>query len=207
MRRFQTAEERAAGRRTKGFAATLSADLSRAEARLAAMSASKSNSNAVNGHAFSDTSERHNPAIAGVASADVEVANEPFLIQPDSPTTRAEGLEQWRSILTHRFISGLDPDFDYAPVDGPEENDGSMYGEDEEDEMKRQERWFEEDDDEDEEGEGEEEEDEEIKIEANDDDNTKKENKDTYKTKRGNNDGKEGGRRKRLTGETGIQDF
>lgn len=113
----------------------------------------------------------------------------PFLIEPDSPTTREEGLEQWRSILTHRFVAGLDSDFDYTTVDNEDGKSSSWIGEDEDDDKERQEKWFEEDE----------------TDEEYDNDN---ENGDDETNDRTNADQSKGGREKAiLTGETGIQDF
>ena len=222
VRRFQTAEERAAARRTRGFAATLSADLSRAEARLAALPANKSTNNTVNGSASGTSSERQDTTAVGIVSPDDRVQSEPFLIEPDSPTTRAEGLDQWRSILTRRFISGLDSDFDYTLVDGPGGNGESVCDEDEEDEMERQERWFEEDDDEEDddedeiegdmgtkEEESEEDRAEEYEIEISKTNRTERDRKHKHEIKRIYGGPNEIGRKKKkiLTGETGIQDF
>ena len=133
------------------------------------------------------------------------------LIEPDSPTTRSEGEEQWRAVLTRRFVAGLDPDFDYRGVDG--DGYGESEGESEED--GRQERWFE---DEEEAWVGDGDEEEKVVVEIRNDggnDGSREGGEDASGSGRAAtlNGGEERGRRmgkmekRMLTGETGIQDF
>ena len=124
----------------------------------------------------------------------------PFLIEPDSPTTREEGLAQWRAVLTHRFVAGLDSDFDYTTVDTEDGKSSSVFGEDEEDEKERQERWFEE-----EEGDDDDEQDNQNKDE-NYDERVNGEHADENKSENTELRGKSKGK-VILSGETGIQDF
>ena len=102
IRRFQTAAEREAEGRRKGYSGVLEADLYRSEAKLAALR----NPDA---HLFT---YRRGP--------DGEIlAEEKDVV----PRDKEEGFRRWRWEMEMRFIRGGDDDFDYAAVDESEEYD------------------------------------------------------------------------------------
>lgn len=116
IRRFQSAAEREADGRAKGWSGVLEADLYRSEAKIAAVRSAKSADNDV---------------------GEIEAQyNESSDIYEDAPSTKEEGLERWRYEMTMRFVQGLDDDFEYKEID---ENDEF----DETEDREEQEQWFE----------------------------------------------------------------
>ena len=91
-----TPPEREAQGRARGWSGVLEADLTRAEAKVAAL-------------ADSDTSM---PVEARAETASGEVVS-----------TREEGEQLWRETMTLRFLEGSDPDVDYMTIDESEEWD------------------------------------------------------------------------------------
>lgn len=116
IRRFQSAAEREADGKKKGWSGVLEADLYRSEAKIAAVQAAKS-------AALDSVSEQ---VLASAGDAGYE----------DAPNSRGQGLERWKYNVTMRFLHGLDPDFAYKEVD---ENDDL----DEKEHREAQDRWFE----------------------------------------------------------------
>lgn len=51
----------------------------------------------------------------------------------EAPGSKEEGEERWRRIMSLRFLSGDDADFDYAQVDDSDEYDGAEQARDAED--------------------------------------------------------------------------
>ncbi|KAH0556994.1 hypothetical protein GP486_005216 [Trichoglossum hirsutum] len=116
IRRFQSAAEREAEGRQKGYSGVLEADLMRSEAKLAALanpsSAAITYSRGPNGEIYPEDPE-------------------------DVPQNKAEGIQRWQREMTQRFLRGEDDDFDYKNVDENDEWDDKVQEEREE-----QERWF-----------------------------------------------------------------
>jgi hypothetical protein len=103
VRRFQTAAEREADGRKKGYSGVLEADLYRSEAKLDAL--------------------RHpdpNTLITYKRGPNGEILAEE---QDDVPTNKEEGLARWRWEMETRFLRGGDDDFDYTIVDNNPEYD------------------------------------------------------------------------------------
>lgn len=97
MRRFQSASEREAEGRAKGYSGVLEADLYRSEAKL---------------EALKSQNYRTGP--------DGQLLPE----DPDEiPQDKEEGLSRWKHQMTMRFLNGEDNDFPYSEVDESEEWD------------------------------------------------------------------------------------
>lgn len=105
IRRFQSAAEREADGRQKGYSGMLEADLMRSEAKMEALNHPDPNSPLV---------YRRDASGAIVA---VEQDEE------DRPKTKEEGQKQWRDVMENRFLRGEDQDFDYKTVDEDERYD------------------------------------------------------------------------------------
>lgn len=105
---FQTAAERQAEGRKKGFGLTLEADLARGEQRLsdAASPSSATEIRSRNGTNGGST----NSCIRGEMAAE-------NLWDTVEPTSREQGHRLWRAFLTERFIRGRDDVFAYSAVD------------------------------------------------------------------------------------------
>jgi hypothetical protein len=117
IRRFQTAAEREADGRRKGFSGQMSTDLWRAEAKKDALSQPNPDSLFV---------YKRGPS--------GEILEED---KDDVPMSKEEGKAWWIDEMTMRFLKGADEDFDYKPVDS------SHIYDDPEEERDIQERWFE----------------------------------------------------------------
>ncbi|KAF2681751.1 hypothetical protein K458DRAFT_78785 [Lentithecium fluviatile CBS 122367] len=98
IRRFQTAAEREAEGRRKGFSGQMSTDLWRAEAKKEALSQPNPNSLFV-----------YSRGPQG------EILEED---KDDVPMSKEEGKAWWRDEMTQRFLRGDDYDFEYKNVDG-----------------------------------------------------------------------------------------
>ncbi|KAF2787425.1 hypothetical protein K505DRAFT_329695 [Melanomma pulvis-pyrius CBS 109.77] len=117
IRRFQTAAEREAEGRRKGFSGQMSTDLWRAEAKKEAL-------NQPNPYSLFVYNRGPNGEILEEDKDDV-------------PMNKEEGKAWWVDEMTQRFLRGDDDDFDYKMVDGNHKYD------DPEEERDIQERWFE----------------------------------------------------------------
>lgn len=127
MRRFQSAAEREADGKSKGYSGVLEADLYRSEAKLAALKRS-SPSPSLSSLLTPSTS------ISYSKREDGEVLPE----DPDEvPMSKEEGLERWRWEMEARFLRGEDEEVDYGRIDDDERWD--VF-----EEREVQERYFEE---------------------------------------------------------------
>ena len=117
IRRFQTAGEREAEGRRKGFSGQLATDLWRAEAKKEALAAPDD--------AHSLFTYRRGPQGQIVEEDKDEV-----------PMSKDEGRRWWVDEMTQRFLRGGDDDFDYAVVN-------TQAYDDPEEERDIQDRWFE----------------------------------------------------------------
>jgi hypothetical protein len=97
VRRFQTAAEREAEGRRKGFSGQMSTDVWRTEAKKDALRHTDSNSLFV--------------YTRGPQGQIVEEDKD------EIPMTKEEGLAWWKDEMTQRFLRGGDDDFDYKVVD------------------------------------------------------------------------------------------
>ena len=102
IRRFQSAAEREADGREKGYSGMLEADLMRSEAKIEALNHPDPNSPLI-----------YRRDASGAITA-VEQDEE------DRPKTKEEGLSKWREYVEMRFLRGEDQDFDYKVVDEDE---------------------------------------------------------------------------------------
>ncbi|KAM0415909.1 hypothetical protein ACHAPT_013120 [Fusarium lateritium] len=103
VKRFQTASEREAEGKAKGYGRTLEADLQRGEAKLSRLKESDGPGRAPNGIEHSAGDLEH-----------------PW----EKPAKdKAHGLQLWHAFLEERFVHGLDEDVDYLPIDGDEDLD------------------------------------------------------------------------------------
>jgi len=103
VRRFQSAAEREAEGRRKGYSGILEADILRGEAKLDAL--------------------QHvdpNVAITYKRGPDGQIVAED---KDEVPQSKEEGLEMWRKQMEWRFLKGGDTDFDYSSVDNNEAYD------------------------------------------------------------------------------------
>lgn len=104
VKKFQSADERAAEKKSKGYGRTLEADLLRGEARMASI--------APQGSRIEEEETPTAKVISGLDNSwDQEVED------------KVEALELWQIFLAERFIQGEDEDFDYATVDDNEDYD------------------------------------------------------------------------------------
>jgi hypothetical protein len=117
IRRFQTAAEREAEGRRKGFSGQMATDLWRAEAKKDALSQPNPNSLFVYDR--------------GPQGQIIEEDKD------DIPMTKEEGYTWWVDEMTQRFLRGGDDDFEYAKVDSNTKYD------DPEQERDAQDNWFE----------------------------------------------------------------
>jgi len=132
IRRFQTAAEREADGKAKGYSGVLEADLYRSEAKLAALASQSQSLQLSPSSAFS--SKPHPiPFVSYFRGPNGEVIGD----DGEEPKNREEGLERWKFEMTVRFLRGGDEDFDYRDVDESEVFDEVERRESEE-------RWFDE---------------------------------------------------------------
>ncbi|EDU44403.1 repeatdomain containing protein [Pyrenophora tritici-repentis] len=118
IRRFQSASEREAEGRKKGFSGQMSADLWRAEAKKDALSQPDPNS-----------------LFTYSRGPQGEIVEED---KDDIPMTKEEGQAWWVDEMTQRFLRGGDDDFDYAKL-----VDGNAQYDDPEQERDLEEAYFE----------------------------------------------------------------
>lgn len=117
VRRFQTAAEREAEGKKKGYSGVLEADLWRSEAKIQALA-----------RPDKTASMRY------VRGRDGEIIAEE---KDEVPRSKQEGWDQWRKEMELRFMSGEDEDFDYGSVDSNEEYDDRKVQE-----REQEEAWF-----------------------------------------------------------------
>ncbi|KAJ4017980.1 hypothetical protein NW752_001890 [Fusarium irregulare] len=96
VKRFQTASEREAEGKAKGYGRTLEADLQRGESKLRQLKEDDQGT--------SSNSDLEHPWEKPAAD-------------------KAHGMLLWHAFLQERFVHGLDDDFDYTPVDADEDLD------------------------------------------------------------------------------------
>lgn len=138
IRRFQTAAEREADGKAKGYSGVLEADLYRSEAKLAALAQSThpptmSNLSISSPSSYQTNSEPLIPFVSYLREANGEIIGE----DGEEVASREEGIERWKFEMTLRFLRGGDEDFDYRDVDESEEYD-------EVEKREKEERWFDE---------------------------------------------------------------
>ncbi|KAH8590749.1 coiled-coil domain-containing protein-domain-containing protein [Bisporella sp. PMI_857] len=115
IRRFQSAAEREADGRSKGYSGVLEADLYRSEAKLAALKGKTTD-----GEPVQSSTSTMVPFVSYVRGEDGEVLPE----DPDEiPKTKEDGFQRWKFEMTVKFLRGDDKDFDYKEVDESEEWD------------------------------------------------------------------------------------
>lgn len=131
VRRFQSASEREADGRSKGYSGVLEADLYRSEAKLAALAGNQDSDIASEPHSSSNPAV---PFVSYIRGENGEVLPEE---EDEVPKSKEEGLERWKFEMTLRFLRGEDQDFDYKAVD---ENDVLDPIENQE----KEEKWFDE---------------------------------------------------------------
>ncbi|KUJ09244.1 uncharacterized protein LY89DRAFT_281505 [Mollisia scopiformis] len=132
IRRFQSASEREADGKAKGYSGVLEADLYRSEAKLAAIKAQNPPI------AEASSSKSPGPAVAAVPFVSYARGENGEVLpeeEDEVPKNKEEGLERWKFVMTLKFLSGEDQDFDYTTVDENDEWDAVERRESEE-------RWF-----------------------------------------------------------------
>ena len=130
IRRFQTAAEREADGRSKGYSGVLEADLYRSEAKIAALKGQNENGSYI----VSPTNTQSDiPFVSYVRGQNGQILPEE---EDEVPKNREEGMERWKFEMTIKFLRGEDREFDYRDVDESEELDVLEAREEEE-------RWFE----------------------------------------------------------------
>ncbi|KAF7921847.1 hypothetical protein EAE99_007610 [Botrytis elliptica] len=138
IRRFQTAAEREADGRAKGYSVSLpgvlEADLYRSEAKLAALKGSSDSRPKDEDESVGRIQEDHGvPYLSYARGQSGEVLPE----DPDEvPMSKEDGFERWKFEMTLKFLRGEDGDFDYQDVDA-----GGEWDEIENRDV--EERWFE----------------------------------------------------------------
>jgi hypothetical protein len=114
VRRFQSAAEREAEGRTKGYAGVLEADLWRAEARRAeALRRARATGEGGKAVAGDGTEGGYGDGGEGAGEADGGGDGD----GDEEPVDREHGLRLWRDRMTTRFLRGGDADFEYPAVD------------------------------------------------------------------------------------------
>ncbi|CAL8583632.1 hypothetical protein XPA_009252 [Xanthoria parietina] len=119
IRRFQTAAEREADGKKKGYSGVLEADLWRSEAKIDALSQ--------NG--------KHGQELSYGRNANGEIVAEE---KDEVPASKEDGEKRWRKQVELRFLMGDDADFDYRTVDENDQFDAPEEARD------IQDQWFEE---------------------------------------------------------------
>ncbi|KAE8454495.1 hypothetical protein EG329_000118 [Mollisiaceae sp. DMI_Dod_QoI] len=136
IRRFQSASEREADGKAKGYSGVLEADLYRSEAKLAALKAQKPPVSEASSSPLAEPSSKHTtvsvPFVSYARGKHGEVLPEE---EDEIPRSKEDGLERWKFVMTLRFLSGEDKDFDYKTVDESDEWDVVER-------MESEERWF-----------------------------------------------------------------
>lgn len=117
VRRFQTAAEREAEGRAKGYTGILEADIVRSEAKLDALA-----------HPDPNSTFQYKRGPNG------EILEED---KDEIPTSKEDGMARWRWEMEMRFLRGDDNDFDYSTVDDNEEWDDKAQ-----EERDRQDEYF-----------------------------------------------------------------
>ena len=112
VKRFQTADERSAEVKAKGYGRTLEADLLRGEDRLAELPGSQ-------------RSRESQPS----TRTDEKDFEQDWCREA---ADKSDGLDLWHIFLTDRFVFGRDDEFDYSPVDASDEYDGLVRADEEE---------------------------------------------------------------------------
>lgn len=130
IRRFQSQAEKDAEAQKKGYSRILEGDLMRSEAKIAALKASMTRENGVDGE---DSTISHQGNGSSLADGGTDYDN------GVEPVTKEEGRELWNEYLTERFVRGEDSDFDYSKVD-EDENLDAMERQD------MQDAWFDDED-------------------------------------------------------------
>lgn len=97
VRRFQSASEREAEGRKKGYSGILEADLARSEAKLDAL-----------------RNPSHRDLLTYSRDTDGRITSEE---KDEVPYDKEDGLARWKDIMAQRFLGGHDTDFDYGVVD------------------------------------------------------------------------------------------
>jgi len=136
IRRFQSASEREADGKAKGYSGVLEADLYRSEAKLAAIKAQTS----LVGESSSSKAGPSSPSAPSVPFVSYARGENGEVLpeeEDEVPRSKEEGFERWKFEMTLRFLSGEDQDFDYKTVDENDEWDAVERRESEE-------RWFDE---------------------------------------------------------------
>ncbi|KAL8643982.1 MAG: hypothetical protein Q9226_007999 [Calogaya cf. arnoldii] len=119
IRRFQTAAEREADGKKKGYSGVLEADLWRSEAKIDALS-----QNGKDGHKLSYGRNANGEIIAEE--------------KDEVPASKEDGEQRWKEQVELRFLRGEDADFDYTKVDENDQFDAPEEARD------IQDQWFEE---------------------------------------------------------------
>ncbi|KAI9046899.1 hypothetical protein LZ554_008977 [Drepanopeziza brunnea f. sp. 'monogermtubi'] len=133
IRRFQTASEREADGKAKGYSGVLEADLYRTEAKILALHP-PSPSSAPSMFPKPASEQNFVPFVSYQRGKDGQVLPEE---EDEVPKTRQEGWERWVFGMTVRFLKGEDGEFEYGVVDG------AVGEEDEVERREREEEWFE----------------------------------------------------------------
>lgn len=117
IRRFQTAAEREAEGRAKGYSGILEADIMRSEAKLDALT-----------HPDPNSTFQYRRGDNGEILAEEK---------DEIPTSKEDGQARWHWEMEMRFLRGDDHDFDYSTVDNNEEWDDKVQ-----EERDRQDEYF-----------------------------------------------------------------
>lgn len=105
IRQFQTAAEREAEGRGKGYSGVMEADLMRSEAKVEALAHPDPNSPLV----------YRRDAQGSITAVDQN--------EEDRPKNKDEGIAKWREVIEQRFLRGEDEDMDYDKIDDNDEYD------------------------------------------------------------------------------------
>lgn len=139
IRRFQTAAEREADGKAKGYSGVLEADLYRSEAKLAAVRNAQpkiQDEDAMSPYSslsqLPAETKPDVPFVSYLRGSGGEILPEE---EDEVPQSKEEGLERWKFEMTLKFLRGEDQDFDYKDVDESEEFDVIA-------EMEEEEKWF-----------------------------------------------------------------
>ncbi|KAK7207590.1 coiled-coil domain-containing protein-domain-containing protein [Myxozyma melibiosi] len=119
VRRFQTPAEREVETDRRGWAGRMYEDLMRAERRLDKIEKEKAEE--LRRQEMGDLSNSNDDEATTQVYGEEEEAGD--LVVDAEISSKEEGIQQWEKLMTLRFLSGLDTDFDYDGIDFDEEWD------------------------------------------------------------------------------------
>lgn len=145
IRQHQSAAEREAEGKSRGWARTLESSLLRGEAKLASVQANGSGADVSEEAAPAETASDDMAHAESRTSLDWSIAQDPSAAGSgagDASVAKALAESQWRALIAERFVHGLDDEFEYALVDADETLDADEGVVGTWTDRRREEEWF-----------------------------------------------------------------